>query len=220
MLWLLFASLALAQTTVVALGDGLVAAPPPVVTARAADTVPGGWVTVLADCLEERAPRAFTVVDRASGGETTASLLERARSLGDLAPEVVVLGLGARELAVVAVDEAAVRAELGHLVGALRAMSGPPGVLLVGLVPPVVAQAAGDQDAIDAQTAAYNRLLAEVAAQTAGVHHVDLQGDWPKGRARAALTAEGSRLTDQGHARVAAAVCDAIVAHWPATRAD
>lgn len=213
MLPLLLASIAFAQSTVVTLGDGPLVAPSIVVTARTADTVPGGWVTVLADCLEERAPRAWTVVDRATIGETAKSASKRLGEVSELGPEVVVLGLGARELVVSEPDIVALRGDLTRLVAELRKGSAPPGVLLVGLVVPVLAS---DEAEVERRTIAYNGLLAEIAEENAGVHHVDLQSDWPQGRARATLTAEGGGLTDQGHARIAAAVCDAIVASWPA----
>ncbi|MEQ1501497.1 MAG: hypothetical protein ABMB14_04660, partial [Myxococcota bacterium] len=52
----------------------------------------------------------------------------------------------------------------------------------------------------------------QVAKAADGVSHVNLLADWPKdGEARAALTVHGWALSDQGHARVAAAVCDAVL---------
>ena len=219
----MFVSAALAQSTVVALGDGLVAGPP-ASGVHAADTVPGGWVAVLADCLEERAPRAWTVIDRAVDGETARSALERAPSVRELDPDVIVIGVGAREVGDPSVEPATFRADMETLVGELR-RGKDRGVLIVGLVPPMLAQVPPgspalasliDQTAADRRTEQWNATLADVARKTVGVSHVDLLADWPRDeRARGALTDAAWRLTDQGHARVAAAVCDAIVANWP-----
>ena len=73
------------------------------------------------------------------------------------------------------------------------------------------AEVGADQVALDQRAESWNAAIAAAAAQP-GVAHVDLWKDWPRsGPERAALTADGQRLTDQGHARVAAAVCDAVL---------
>lgn len=232
-----------AQSTVVAVGDsprarvvdadGAAGAPisaggpvsaggPPLapVTARsgAPGTVPSGWVAVLADCLEERAPRAWTVVDRAALGDSPTAVRERVGSLRELGPRVVVLGVGAREVGRAGADVDAFRDEVTRIVGELRQVRPPPGVLLLGLVPPTAAQlpASDEQAALDERARTYDAALRELARED-GVHHLDLQRDWPaEPAARAALTVDGWRLTDQGHARVAATACDAILSHFGA----
>jgi hypothetical protein len=209
---------------VLALGDGLVAAPPaaPAVApaeAAAGSAVPGGWVPVLADCLEERAPQRFTVVDRVAGGETLASARAKLAGARELAPGFVVVALGARELAGEAVDPTALRSELDAFLADLRPKGGKkpgPSVLLLSAVPPTLSQVAGSdpaqQDKVDGKAAAWNKVLGDVARAGEGIVHVDLLADWPKDTTgRAALTVGGWSLSDQGHARVAAAVCDAML---------
>lgn len=219
-MWWWWSTIALAQQPlpVVALGDGLVAGPP----ARAAAAEPGGpggWVPALADCLEERSPQRFTVVDRAVGGETVASARGRLAGVRELQPAWVIVTLGAQELSDPAVDLKRLRQELRGVVDELtaRARKGRPGVLLVGLVPPTLGQVDGAeaaaQEGVDGRTAEWNRALAEVAGQAEQVVHVDLWADWPReAQARSALTVQGWSLSDQGHARVAAAICDAVLA--------
>lgn len=203
-----------APAPVVAMGDGLVPGPAdPVVPGSqpgdpTAATVPGGWIPVLADCLEERAPRRFTVVDRAVPGETIASARTKAASVRELAPAWVVVAVGARELSDPGTDPASLRDGLAALLADLGTKRVK--VLLVGLVPPTLADPAR-QAAADDRTAEANRVIASVAS-AASAAHVDPWADWPRDpAARAAHTAEGGALSDQGHARVAAVVCDALL---------
>jgi hypothetical protein len=128
----------------------------------------------------------------------------------------VVVTLGAQELADAATDPKRLGEELGALVGELKPRKGPK-VLLVGLVPPTLSQVVGadaaTQAGVDERTTEANRALAALAAGSEAVEHLDLWADWPReGAARAALTERGWSLSDQGHARVAAAVCDALLA--------
>jgi len=199
---------------VVAMGDGLVAGGP--TSELSADpTVPGGWVSVLADCLEERAPGQVTVIDRTDPGDTAAIARARVSEVHRLRPRMVVVGVGARELAHPDADVDAFRRDLRLLLGQLRAEPAPR-IMLVGMVPPTLAQipevSPGEQRQVDQRTADWNQVLADVAHAEGGVRHLDLWTEWPRDpAARSRLTVDGWRLSDQGHARVAAAVCDAIV---------
>ena len=68
------------------------------------------------------------------------------------------------------------------------------------------------QAKIDELTSAWNTALSEFAGSAEGVRHIDLWADWPRERPeRAGLTVDGWHLSDQGHARVGAAVCDAVM---------
>jgi hypothetical protein len=191
-------------------------------------------VPALADCLEERAPRRYTVVDRLQDGETLASAQRKyvgadaggeppdpaeAAALGEVHPALVVVGLGGRELAAEAFDVKALRGALGGFVTGLRPKGRKPEatVLLLSAVPPTLAQVEGAdpalQEKLDRRAADWNGALADLARPGAGLVHVDLLRDWPKDpTSRAALTVNGWSLSDQGHARVAAAVCDAVLA--------
>lgn len=220
-MWWWWSTVTLAQLPqpVVALGDGLVAGPPAKATA-VEPALPGGWVPALADCLEERSPQRFTVVDRAVGGETVATVRGRLAGVRELQPAWVVVTLGAQEIADPAADLKRFRQDLRAVVDELTARSrkSRTGVLLVGLVPPTLGQVEGadpaTQDGVDGRTAEWNRAFVELAASVDNVVHVDLWTEWPRdASARAALTVNGWSLSDQGHARVAAAVCDAVIAN-------
>lgn len=206
----LFASVVLAQSTVVALGEGLVTVP---ATAESAPrTVSGGWVAVLADCLEERAPHAWTVVDRSRGGATSSTSPDPVARARELDPAVVVVGVGGEALAAPDADPRAFREEITTLVREIRRGRKPAGIVLVGMVP---SWGNLEPPVSDARAALWNAALAGLAADMDGVRHADVLADWPREpAARAALSAAGGTLTDQGHARVAAAVCDAILAGW------
>lgn len=198
---------------VVAIGDGLVAGPSED-AAAASPTLPGGWVAVLGDCLEERKPARYSVVNRARAGETVRSARKRLGGIMELQPRLVVVGLGAQEFGRDRKPDA-FRTGLSSLVATVREGPTPPAVVLVGMVPPTLAQVEqGErQQAEDERTQRWNAVLVDIAAEHSGVHALDLWGDWPQeGAARGALTAQGWNLTDQGHARVAAAVCDWVVA--------
>lgn len=246
---------------VVAMGDGVVAGAPhrspgaegssasgSAATGSAAaegdPAVPGGWVTVLADCLEERAPQRFAVVDRGAPGDTVSAAKARIAGIRELGPAWVVVTLGSQELADEKVDPKRLGRELDALVDELRqkGAGSPPNVLLVGVVPPtlsqeephdidlaatapaaegaaappVVVDPAKKQSAADARAVGWNKVLASIAAPGQGVVHLDLWSDWPKdGEQRSSLTANGWSLSDQGHAKVAASVCDAVLAARP-----
>lgn len=238
----LFASLAFAgPRPLVAIGDGLVvgaptevvasaeeaedAAPatmaalePAVHAARARPTVAGGWVAILADCLEERSPGAYVVLDRSAEGQDAETTRRDVAAVKELAPSLVLVGVGVPGDA----DRRSFRAGLQGLVADLRAGDGPE-VLLVGLIPPTLSQlpdASEVQAAADRRTRTWDGEVAAVADADLGVHHVALLATWPESaEEREALTVEGTRLSDQGHARVAAQVCDAVIA-WDASASE
>jgi lysophospholipase L1-like esterase len=192
-------------------------------------SMPGGWVPVLADCLEERAPQRFSVVDRAVSAETLVTARKRVSAVRELAPGFVVVTLGAQEITAGPAepgDLKQLRGELDDLVGELLGKgrkAARPTVLLLSMVPANLAQAGGPPDEIEAQQrevdlriSSWNEALAQVAKGSDSVAHVNLLADWPQeAEARARLTEGGWTLSDQGHARVAAAVCDAILASKP-----
>jgi hypothetical protein len=215
---LITAALAADPLTLVTLGGGVVMGPPapapapvpaPSITA-APDPAPGGWVPVLADCLQERAPQRFTVIDRASLGATVAQIRTHLAEVRALGPAWVVITLGGAEVG----EQGGVRAELEGFVAEV----GVGRVVLVGLVPVTVTGAEpAAQASVDERVAKWNKVLDEVATRVAGqgaaVVHVDLWSQWPKDAAgRAALSTRSGALTDQGLARVAAAVCDVVLA--------
>jgi len=174
-------------------------------------TVPGGWVSVLADCLDERQPGDWVVLDRSADGETTSRARQDVAAVRELDPGVVLVGVGVPDGA----DQTTFRADLAALVHDLRAEDGPE-VLLVGLIPPTLSQIpdshASQADA-DRRAHDWDAALDAVATTRTGVEHVDLLAGWPADAdARARLTVHGTRLSDQGHARVAAQVCDAVIA--------
>jgi hypothetical protein len=76
--------------------------------------------------------------------------------------------------------------------------------------------APGLQAQLDGKVAAFDKLLADLAKADPAVVRLDLLADWPKdAEARGALTVGGWSLSDLGHARIAAAVCDAILQARP-----
>lgn len=193
----LFVQIALAEPDpVVAIGDGFVAPPAPAMGSAtgAAKAAPAmGWVAVLADCLEERAAGRFAVVDRAITGETPTAAQARVSSVLELDPKLVLVGIASPT----AEQAAAWRAEIQGLIGSLSPQV--PGVLLVA-----VGRTDGDP--------AYAAILTDVTGSVPGVVHVEL-GDPATGEPTPLLSA--GALTDQGHARVGAAVCDAVVGWKP-----
>ncbi|MBA2320021.1 MAG: SGNH/GDSL hydrolase family protein [Deltaproteobacteria bacterium] len=158
----------------------------------------GGWVPVLADCLEERSPGNFSVVDRAAVGETVGSVGKRAAGVRELGPAAIVLSLRVEE----ATPPAAFRKDLSRV---LRDLRGPDTrIVLVGIAPPTAAS--------EVLAAEWNAQLAALARSEPDVQHADLLADWPKDEpGRAALSSATWTLSDQGHARVAAAVCDVLL---------
>jgi hypothetical protein len=211
--WCTATALAASQP-VVAMGNGLVASSlgqDPAAT----ETVPGGWVSVLQDCLDEGAPGAYSVVDRAVPGETARSARERISGVLDLSPRTVVVALGAQELGAETPNPVRFSKDLRKLVDALREGETPPVVLVVGMVSPTLEQdadAVGEaQNVLDRRTTAWNEALRAEAEGRPGLHHVDLWSSWPRnGVARSGLTTGGWQLSDQGHARAGAMVCDAV----------
>lgn len=200
-LWL---NLALAgPQPIVAVGDGLVAGPEP----AGAEAKPvSGWVAGLGDCLADSARGAYTVVDRVRPQETAVSALEVVDAARQAKPHLVVVGVGAQE-AIAGGDPAAFTAELKALLDALQSGKRSVGVLLVGVVPAT----APEQSELDTRIEAWNLAIGATATER-DLPVVDLWKDWPReGEARSALTGPGTSLTDQGHARVAAAVCDAVI---------
>lgn len=209
----LIASLALAADPVVAIGDGLVVAPSQVQTA---DASTGSWVAALADCLEEAESGRFRVVDRVQSGETARSARDRVSDLRDLKPSVVLVGLGARELGATRPDANRFRKDLMRLLRDLRGFDEPAEVVLVGMVAPTLHQAdvGGDpeQSVMDDLADTWNATLGDFA-KGEGIRVVDLWKSWPRdGEDRAALTTGAWELSDQGHVRVAAAVCEVLLA--------
>lgn len=201
-LWL---SLALAgPQSIVVLGDGLVVGSS---DAGGATESQSGWVAGLADCLAESAPGRFAVVDRVRPQETVASAQGVIAEALSASPGMVVVGLGAQE-ATKGSDIGAFEASLTTLAQRLRSDAPMRRVLLVGVVPSASSAAEGG---VDKRIARWNESLSRVAVAT-GALHVDLWADWPRQvAARAPLTSGDGGLTDQGHARVAAAVCDAVL---------
>ena len=202
MWWWISSALAGAMP-VVAIGDGMVAEGSPA-------AAPGGWVAVLQDCLDERAPGRYSLVDRASGNAAFAAF-KHPDSVRDLVPDSVIVAFGAKSLD--GVTPAALEKDITKLIRALRVGPMPPEIVLVGLVRPTAATPV-EQAHMDEQVAAWNTVIMSAGGpETAGVRRVDLLGEWPtEPGARSALSAGPWALSDQGHARVAAAVCDAVLA--------
>jgi hypothetical protein len=132
---------------------------------------------VLADCLEERAPGQFSVVDR-----TTVPASRRLDGVRELAPAAIVVAFGARDTG------------LRRLLREVRETSAH--VIVVG---------------VGAPTKAWSDELAALARAEPGIEPVDLLVEWPTDDAGQAALATGGALSDQGHARVAAALCDAVL---------
>lgn len=194
---LLLAATAAAEPprVVVALGDGVVASP------AAQEAAPGAIAAVLADCLEERSPTRFSVVDRSVAGETIATARPKLAEVAALAPAWVVVTLGARELADPAADPERVAAEVASVAAALGGGRDRT-VLLVGALP-----AGGDADAaLEARVAAFNQKLASLGAP--GI--VPLEPGRGGKRPKEALV-DGARLSAAGQAKVAAGICDVVL---------
>lgn len=206
-IWLLSVAAWAQPAPLVLVGDGLVAGATTEAAAGARGQASGGWASVLADCLEERAPGRWAVVDRTVEAETARSAHAQVEAVRGLKPELVVVGVGAREAARADASPEGFRTELSGLVGALEE-AGAKRVLLLGVLPSGAAASADD-----ARLQAWNAAIAQVASsRSASRAYVDIWTDWPKaGEARAKLVDPNASLSHQGHARVAAAVCDAAV---------
>jgi hypothetical protein len=181
--WLV--SVALAEPLpVVVVGDALVSGGP--------GAVPGGWVSVVSDCLDEAHPGGFSIVDRTRGGERPADLLGR---LAELRPAtgVVVVGFGFGGDA----------ADARSVVDALTAPIGAR-VLLIA----AVAERAERTDEVTAFNVALEGLL-DAAGR---VRMVDPGPVLDKGAGE--LWVRG-QLTDAGHARLGALVCEALAPPAP-----
>ena len=207
MWFLCWTVLAHATAPVVAMGDGLVVAPPETATSVPATL---GWVPVLADCLNERAPGSFQMIDRVVPGETAQSARGRVTSVLELSPSVVIVGVGARELGVPEPDVGAFDQGLQALVDDLgSSASAPLDVVLLGVVPP--RDETPDSTAAKA-VEAWNARMAQLAESRASVHFVDLWTKWPKlGEGRTSLLTSPHELSPAGHARVASHVCEVLV---------
>lgn len=165
--------------------------PRPVVALGAPDEAPEptGWVAVLADCLEERIPGRLEVISRGSVREVRA-----------LEPALVIVGRSEQELA------PGEPREVGDLVAELHREPPTPAVLVVALAPPTLSQAAVGEPAGEAPAGAAPE------PDEPPVAHVSLVRAWPlEPEVRARLTHAALHLSEQGHARVAAQVCDAVV---------
>lgn len=208
LVWVLLTQLALAMTPVVAIGDELVVA-----AAEPGGVGTGGWVHSVADCLEESGQARWTVTDRSRTGETLRAAQQRVAEVRELAGPsgVLVVALGARELAL-GVVPAQLRTELDQLVQALLVEPAPMVILVDPIAPALAAGTPQERVAVDAAVSGFTRALGQVAEAEADVLHVRVWGDWPRaGRARRVLTERDRTLSARGHARVAAAVCDALV---------
>lgn len=198
---------AMAADSVVSLGRNVVIDAPP--EAHAAERA-AAWTSVLADCVEEAAPGAMSIVDRTdvlhSKGE--------ARQVRELDPKAVVVTHPVPR----DVDMEVWIGELEGVIHSLRA-DGGPAVLLVGAVAPTVAQVAVDaaqaealQQQADARVEAWNERLAKLAEADDAVWMVDPWKSWPRdGKKRNRLTTEGWKLSDQAQARIGAIICDELI---------
>ena len=179
---LFLTALAWGQQTVVAVGEREASA--------SNATLPGGWVRVLADCLEERKPSEYEVVDRRVVGETLTSLKERAADIAKLEPSWVVVSLGALP--------ERTEAQWSELLTALiPTQSG--GLVVLPAAAPDRAKLAGQLRQI---VAARERLIV-----------LDPYGAWPTSPddRRALINESDQQLTDQGYAKVASSMCDALL---------
>lgn len=214
MWFLCWTVLAHATAPVVAMGDGLVVAPP-----QTAARVPAslGWVPVLADCLNERKPGSFQMIDRVAPGETAQSARGRVTSVLELSPSVVILGVGARELGAQEPDVGAFNQGLEALLDDLVAPATPSvDVVLLGVVPP---RDAGPDSPATKAVEDWNVGMGRLAEARPSVHFVDLWAKWPKlGEGRTSLLTSPHELSPAGHARVAAHVCEVLVNLHPATQ--
>jgi len=191
----------------VAVGDGFVGAD---------EATVGRWSTVLADCLQEGAPGRWTVLDRTKANAKPDALLAQAEEVQALEPAYVVISLGPASFSEDPLDVGALREQVSGLV---KALQGPslPRVLLIGVRPSSLREAALSTAAVDA-TARFDAMLHDLAETSPDVHHLPLASAWPTDAAeRAALVTEQGSLTSQGHARLAAAACDAVLS-WAQVR--
>ena len=197
-MWMLWLALGLAEPlTVVAVGDV------PLVTGAAVtaadDAMPGGWVSVVGDCLEESHPGEVVVIDRTLPGDTTLAVQQRIDDLRAMQPDVVVLSLGAPDAAH---DPTAMDPFMVTL-GATLDMLGPSELhtVVVGLVPGREAVAIGP----------WNTGLETVTTERTSSTYVDLMAAWPSDPLKVGtyLLPDGS-LSARGHAAVGARVCSSI----------
>lgn len=207
-------NLAFAAGPVVAVGNGVVAAPPPEI--EVGEVAGGAWVSVVGDCLEEARPGAWPVVDRSKHGSTASLVLAEVPAIRALTPSAVLIGVGAQEMRDASARDAFV-ATLRRTVGALRADGGPI-VVIVGVVSPTLEQLAWGEPveprqlALDTSTTEWNASIAKLAGADEGVAFVDLWTAWPRdGRTRRRLTRAGWGLTDPAHARVGAQICEELL---------
>lgn len=184
-----FAALAAEPTPVVAIGDSL--ATPSAVGAPGS----GGWVAVLADCLEERARGRYTIVDRAVAGQAPIAAKAGLATVLELGPGLVIVGV---RTPAADVDVKPWQRDIHEIV--LDVSKKGATTMLVGVIEP---------------TPKWNVALVDAGKGVSGVVFVDLAKDWPAAETDRTALESGGNLTDQGHARVGAAVCDAVVAWKP-----
>lgn len=158
---------------------------------------PDSWVQALQDCLNEKRPEGFQVVDRRIPGETVTTLKTRLEELASLAPAHVVIRLGSNP------DTEALSALVGALV---TAESTAPAVVLLPFErpdPPPTAPAP----------------TADATAESAATPDPSApRGTWADlaTHPRVTVLAEGPwHLTEQGNARVGARLCEAILPPVP-----
>jgi hypothetical protein len=184
---------------VVALGDGLVVAP------GGKDAVSAGLAAGLGDCLEEKAPKRWGVVDRSDAGETLVSARPKVGDVVGLGPAWVVVALGARELADPATDPEKLAAELGAFALSVRGDKPESGrtVLLLGAL---ASAGEGDRAPQQARVDGFNEALAKLGLP--GVVHLDPAKvrKVPKDG-----LVDGEALTAAGQAKVVAAICELVL---------
>lgn len=198
-MWSLLFIAALAEpTAVVALGDVPIGS-----TDTATSDVPGGWVSVLGDCMEEWRPGTYRVIDRTVSGATVLSVQERVDEVRSLQPGVLVVSLGAAERSA---GRDAARA-FGPSLAATLDMLGPEPhpVVLVGVLVP-------DDTS---QSDRYDRELRRVAETRGNTHYVDLTGvslsrHLEPSDAASATAHSAARRSAQLHATVGTRVCAVV----------
>ena len=207
MLTVWMTAMALAQQPIVVMGSGLVRS-----SSESAAELPstGTWVATLGDCLEESNPGSFRVVDRVGPTETVRSTARRMEELRELGPAAVVLAFGASDSQEAGPDDSRLRRELEKLLAQIRETTPDTALYLVDRVGPRMSDSA-EQAAADAYVTTWNAMLASVTASSTSVQHIEVWAEWPReDESRTPLMTADGTLSDQGHARVGAAVCAAL----------
>lgn len=197
-MWLLLTSLVFADpTTVVVVGDV------PMVAvgegAPAVDAMPGGWVSVVGDCMDEWRPNDVVVVDRTVAGESALDLQQRVDDVRGLQPDILVVSLGATELRRTPTEPGPFVASLSATLDMMSPQEHP--TLVVGLLPGQTTVPVG----------LWNQAIHEASAHQSNIAYVDLMAQWPvEAEKRAPLMGDEGALSPRGHAMVGAHVCRAI----------